>query len=971
MTDKNNRRSPLVILAILGVLALSLVLTPTGTPSEEIVQAQEPSVYKGLDVLFLVDQSGSMGGRLTGSEEHPDPNDPLGLRFVSPQHFVTLLGEDRLQVHPDATYRVAVIHFGDSPRPGMDWQLIAPASWEEWKAQKAELVDVLLAPGKLATTNLGNTDFLDAFEAARRAFQGLLDDQPGPRRRVLIVLTDGQPCVAPSPPVPVTLSPEVPTPTPLPPCLPIGEHMRDLIAFTGENFPASDYTIYVVAMNDSQDNYWPRMEKYWQQITGNRAGKVVRNKGDVAKRFREILLDLVKDLPPKTEVVDTFIVPGPVTVEPYLESIEFTFYKTDVEERLLVYDQSGTLLEPEKPNVAVQGADAIIETVTVYQPQPGQWQVETTSKSSEVDIAKRQVRARGVLRSPLASQIQYVPVELEWRLEDSRGAALPEYTDTRYRLQAVATISAGGQSWPLTLVAKGNSTYATTFTPVIQGTHIIHMEAKSQDLEGKPITVFSGEVGRFEVGPVMIVPHNLPLSHPQFAPLSLEYVLQDRAGRAVGVQSPVLISATISASGQQWMSLLQARADGVFAGDFVPVVPGSHSVQMVATLLTPSGETRVLSEQGGGQFTVVQPAVSPRSPVGPQPQHLPMTISYEVNDGLGNPFVVAPGWQVQFTATLRTGGQVGTISLLPTAPTVYTGVFTPTLAGLYDLEARAQVLDPEGNTYTIYQGRGQLSVVPTVLLDFAVLEPRDLTQEVRNVFFKPLPMVLEVQLQQEAGQPVNPAGVLSGDPDQVFTVKVYDSRHQDRSADLSLKPTGIPGVFRAESQTFGIGRYEITVDVVAQPRSGYTFARRSQTLATTRIENRMIRLAEILGPILLVVAVAAFLGHRRYIAAVTAHPCRGTLVIQDAYGKPLWTKVLGDRNRIVLKRKEIHPVAHLSRLEVTCNTEDESKNRKVHITAISDRGIPVLRNELFGPGARRKLGAYEVYLVKDPGVRTE
>ena len=46
-----------------------------------------------------------------------------------------------------------------------------------------------------------------------------------------------------------------------------------------EAFPADQYRIYVVAMNDSRDNYWPAMEGVWQTITGSpeRAQKVTSN----------------------------------------------------------------------------------------------------------------------------------------------------------------------------------------------------------------------------------------------------------------------------------------------------------------------------------------------------------------------------------------------------------------------------------------------------------------------------------------------------------------------------------------------------------------------------------------------------------------------------------------------------------------------------------------------------------------------
>ena len=42
-----------------------------------------PRGYTGLDILFIVDQSGSMGGQVFGRDDRPIPNDPNGFRFIA------------------------------------------------------------------------------------------------------------------------------------------------------------------------------------------------------------------------------------------------------------------------------------------------------------------------------------------------------------------------------------------------------------------------------------------------------------------------------------------------------------------------------------------------------------------------------------------------------------------------------------------------------------------------------------------------------------------------------------------------------------------------------------------------------------------------------------------------------------------------------------------------------------------------
>ena len=147
-----------------------------------------PSTCNELQLIFLVDQSGSM----RGNASHPVANDPLNLRFVGPEHAVERLGILRYTQYPTMTVRFALVNFGTTAETGIDWTSITGASDADCAQQWATLKKVL-APGKWDTADMGNTNFLAAFEKAGELFKRLPQQIGNCPTRAVIVLTDGRP----------------------------------------------------------------------------------------------------------------------------------------------------------------------------------------------------------------------------------------------------------------------------------------------------------------------------------------------------------------------------------------------------------------------------------------------------------------------------------------------------------------------------------------------------------------------------------------------------------------------------------------------------------------------------------------------------------------------------------------------------------------------------------------------------------
>lgn len=572
--------------------------------SPAVPSAAQQVEYEGLDIVFIIDQSGSMQ-RADGSFI---PNDPLGLRFYAPWYAMYWMGESRLLIHQNITFRMAIVNFGTDAEiwdfgNGRYWQEIAPDSRPLWEPVYNELTNQIEGEMRERFTqeSLGATNFLHPFEAAQELFDEL-PEPPGQRRRVIIVLTDGQP----SGPIGG-------------PSISVGQHMAALRQFANANFREPDYRIYIVGMIDAGEVYWDNVEPYWEDITNdpctrdscpdpslNRAGIVASN-DEVGRRFQEILQDLVRDFPrpPGLIVVESEVIPGPLVVPPFLKSLDFTFFKSSPAERLILTDANGNEMSITQPNVTIQGADGPIEAIRITNPIPGEWLVATNPPNTDVDITMRQIFATSKLDSPTGPQVQFLPVNIQYTLLDDLGQNLPFYSDSRYRLLVQATIEAGGQSWPIQLTGDAqNYVYQAEFTPIFDVPHTILVRAESQDLNGNPIVVFDDEIGRFNVGPVVLAPLSLPTAVQQYDTISFVFELQDTRGFPVSSSAPINVAVTAGDRPNAPVNLA-LQPDGTYEASYTLQQSGTYTMAVQATVSDREGNLYEIANEGLGEFEVI------------------------------------------------------------------------------------------------------------------------------------------------------------------------------------------------------------------------------------------------------------------------------------------------------------------------------------------------------------------------------
>lgn len=666
------------------LLVLSVMLSAVWWTTMALY-AQDDSNQPGVDVLFIVDQSGSMGGIDAGSEAHPEVNDTLGLRFEAPENFVRLMAEDIVQIRKEAggLHRVALIDFGDTAQTRFTWESIAPQSWEELNAQMKSLAEEGgLAPGRYQTTNLGNTNFIGAFEAAASLF-GQLGAPTANRERVIILLTDGYPCVWLT---------EAKT------CANQTQHMATVAELARANFPTPAYKLYVVAMNDSNGNYWDEFGPRWTAIAGEGHARKVDSNDDVGVLFHEIWRELTRELTSDVKVTETKIAPGPIVVPPYLDTITFTLFKQRPEETLEVRDATNQALTADMENVSVSGEN--IYRLTVFRPLPGVWRVSTTGSDEDVDITMASVVARGYLKSPTSAGVQFAPITIEWQLLDSRGQTLPEYEDERYRLRPSVTVQVGDQVLDnIGLDYKGDSTYAATMTPSETGLHLITMEAVAKDVEEQEIEVFRGQVGEFNVNPIAIQAIGLPKAHPQFSTMTLEYMLIGADGSTMRSAADVALSVTFQSGAENYSMNLSRTTDGHFQGEFVPVIAGSYQIVTIAELRDTNGVQHTIRGQAPDDITVTPVTLQPVDLATEWQQLVPKTLLYEFQDPSGKAVDIAVG--ITPLATIQADDGEHPLSLQRLEDGRYQGVYTPLVTGRHEVQVALSVQDAAGEKSTL------------------------------------------------------------------------------------------------------------------------------------------------------------------------------------------------------------------------------------------------------------------------------
>lgn len=880
--------------------------------------------YTGVDIVFLVDQSGSMGGLRYGSTDHPVANDPDDLRFSGLQQMVERLAGYRVNyfgsrdgLKSDVRFQTAVVYFGSQLREIVPPMTIEADTMAQWESLSKEIQPKLSAAA--FRTNLGNTDHLAALKAAKAILQRMEQSWQGGRHiQAILMLTDGESYME-CPPVEQAQG-EQPTPPPRPQpeyCrngrfqLYIYRNMvRDYI---NAELPAPQYLFYMAAISKDLKE----LPDFWRMVTGGRAELV--DATTMWAFFEKILADLTvaKDSP----LAEKKTMPGEfkdvteeerVKVFPYLREITFIVHKPAPELRITLW-QNGVSLES-LPSTVLRDKDKFIESITVYNPRPGFIDIERPASAKIVRIFAISYGAsvrctcdnQNLTAKPPVAVPQFIPARLQCELTGSNNEPLPPYEEARYQLTVEAEMHGQSQSQRLRLAPQGRSTYATYFIPAQPGDYTIVIIAKSKDPEDKEFSPFREPVygvGEFTVK--RTVPRLQVEGTPTaLLPMPVAVQLADAAGNALRVSTEaelyVQMEALFTVQGKEVALPLKAGARG-YEGTFTPIQPAGYQVRLRGQVTDPTTKGRFTAfDQEIGALEVLPPKVVWQGFTTPWPQYRPARVAFFLADQAGQAVAgqIGAAYQLRAEAAVRGSNATAPVPLTVVEKGSWQGEYIPENAGDYTLQVSVSAKDAQGTPVTLVQNLPlfQFSIRPMTLARVEIRRPADRAQYAwRDILWRPRPLAIEVALVDRNGKELRPTDILRDPMAMPLAGRIISPEGGD-GLPLTLTQGGsAPGVFVASFADYrpfrwyahrDLGWYEIRIAPAAELNEAHTYG--AATIWTAQVHLTRHPFWWLL-PLVIAVVPAIVLGLAGWKTYLHLWPAVGTLTIE---GDRLWTRKL-------------------------------------------------------------------------------
>ncbi len=544
------------------LLALFLLANGLSIPFHRTVQANELPLASpqqvecsNLDVIFLVDQSRSMGG--LPAPDNPLGSDPTLQRKYAVEGMIDMLVDLTLGQCPNSYHRLGIISFGDKAEVDLPLSIISPTDSNE----AIYLRDQLKA--SVRAVNLGATNTWDAFRMAKSIFNNSGPTPAGTeeRKRVIILITDGYPCLdihglCDYQSNTASLRSQVKNDFPFSEDLYAQETCLAGLRSDDENgIPAEDINkcldeyrvdpdsyenstyIWTVLLEDEDNKVYPRgVLENLEAMSEEHAGKMIqlsRNRGDIPATIREILSYLAGVQPNLLECGKSF------AVNPYLRRMVINSYGIDntMHITMTYQDAYGVSHTVTNGEVGSTGGIKVAEYYTygtneryvIDFPYPGLWELTSAQNCNGLDIYYDPVQIDPSLYTPnLPDRVaQYDralyydpdrPYFLEYQLKQSGTGEVVAQADAAIfsiNIELTVTDPDGNPVvYPMQYIAAEQLFRSTTPLQVpVPGIYTIHIQGTSLLHEGDPVvettniasvfttqyTVFENEDVEFEV----------------------------------------------------------------------------------------------------------------------------------------------------------------------------------------------------------------------------------------------------------------------------------------------------------------------------------------------------------------------------------------------------------------------------------------------------------------------------------------
>lgn len=458
-------------------------------------QAQAIKQAEGVDLILMIDESGSMGGY----GEHPHPNDPHNKRNELLHIMLPYIVESSYRGN---VFRISLIEFGSRTgssaryRPAVTlsmYKIQQPATGES-RSDYLQRVSQELAHLRADRTR-GYSDHGAAFQLAVNEI-GKLKNIPLPppigqsgtnhRLTVIFLITDGLPFVKDANGTPIAAA-----------------RLKQEIKQKISGFPGQDAVLFVFGLNDA-DKYWDELGygTFWDLIAATTSDNK-QNKGyaqfvsDHKKIVEQVLPVLTRYTnPPGLEIIkgDTFDCP------PYLKSVQFVI---EFPRSHMKVSQGVEIIQPDQTplNTANAKEKKVYATIDVPYPLGGVWRFNRKDPDIKLMVKKtfQQVQFVGPV-SPVHMRSNHaIRFKASGSGPNQTFAALPNFP-----LQAIITVTdPNNRKDTLNAAQDPNQPGVFVSAKPMQfqdaGEYLIQFEASVISGAGTPLTVLTSANEKIQV----------------------------------------------------------------------------------------------------------------------------------------------------------------------------------------------------------------------------------------------------------------------------------------------------------------------------------------------------------------------------------------------------------------------------------------------------------------------------------------
>ena len=572
-----------IFMNVVGLFLACLVSILVIVPSTAQAPPDEPD---GIDIMFIIDQSGSMGGAAFQGDTDVAA-DPLNLRFETVTYALDTLGEYRLNFIPTIDVRASLVYFGDDANIMLDWVAIAPdANDDRWSIQRQEFYDRLSVDvfrDQFTPDNLGNTNFLRAMQQANQLFGRLPAGEN--RIRSIVLITDGAPCVPGEFTCGVLRAEE--------------NHLNQVQGYINTQLPGT--RLHVIAL-DEAGRFWADHADTWRMMASSATR--VESASQFGVAFRDILsqiLDAFSGTATQDDPVELVGGINEVPIDPFQRRIRVSIFKSTTDPAdLTIREPNGDLLQPDSPRVERGQTNRPIEVWSIDSPRPGDWEFVLSQQVSDLNVVLDLIPINVVASNVDQDVQQYQSFPIDITLQGADNKSLPVYGSFYQPMleMTIQSLDAAAAVRTVTMEHISGYTYRGSLFFEQTGDYRLAVSATSRQPDGTPLLLLESE----PVGDVRVIGAELTLTssvqetYLRGDTLSYQGRLVDNTGQRLPYDALSVDIALVDTMGNRFqINTITPDADGNFEGQFILDRTGTYHLRFEGLATLSPDEIRSLA----------------------------------------------------------------------------------------------------------------------------------------------------------------------------------------------------------------------------------------------------------------------------------------------------------------------------------------------------------------------------------------